>query len=124
MAILEPSGDPVIAKALLKVIIIFGGILLCGLIIIISSIIGIVRAKRRCHREDRSIGAVICASTATISTVCWLLYWMFNAVSQKSSPIDSMFLINSLICVLPIWWLITAVNSNRKPQRHKEHKEY
>ena len=112
MVILEPSGDPAIAKALLKVFIIFGGILLCGLIIIISSIIGIVRAKRRLHHGDRSKGAVIFASISTISTVCWLLYWMYNAVSQKSNPIDSMFLINSLICALPIWWLVAAVNAN------------
>src|SRR5215470_11575440 len=121
MAILEPSGDPTIAGALLKVIILFGVILVFGLIIIIGSIIGIVRAKRRFKRGDRSTGAVICASISTVSAVCWLLYWMFYAISQKSNPIDVMFLINSLFCFLPIWWLITAVNTisikKSKPQR-------
>src|SRR6187455_2751199 len=118
MAILEPSGDPAIAKALLKGIIIFGGILLFGLIIIIGSIIGIVRGRRRVNHGDRSIGAVIFASISTISAVCWLIYWMYYAISQKSNPIDVMFLINSLFCSLPIWWLITAVNTNRVYKSH------
>ena len=114
MALLEPYVIPGFGKALLELLIILGTIFVAGLTIIVSSIVGIVRARRRRRRNVGSVGAVVLASLATITSAGWLLYWVASNVHERSNPVDSTFAINSSICVLAIWWLLAALRTNSR----------
>src|SRR5260370_41954107 len=106
MALSKPFAIPGLEKALLEFLLTLGAIVVAGLTIVVSSIIGIVRARRRRRRGERSVGAVVLASLATILTICWLLYWVAADIQEKHSPLDIVLAIYSLMCALPLWWTV------------------
>ena len=61
MGLIEPTVVPGLDKALLELLIIFGAIVVAGLVVIISSVVGIFRAARRRRRGVRSVAAVVLA---------------------------------------------------------------
>ena len=82
LGLLEPRAVPGIEKTLTKVLIIFSVIIGLGLVVTISSIVGVIRAVRRRRRGGHSVAAVVLAAIA-------------NAIS-----------------VLPLSWLIASIHAN------------
>jgi hypothetical protein len=70
MGLLEPTAIPGLDKALLELLIIFSVIGASGLIVTVSSILGIIRAvrRRRRRRSGHSVSAVVLACVTTAIT--------------------------------------------------------
>lgn len=112
MSFLEPFVLPGFDRVVLKLLIIFGVILVTGIVVTIGSIVGVIRAVRRHRRGDHSKGAVIIAATAAAITISWLLYWVGSDIADRSNPINGLLGINFALCVLPLSWLVAAVRAN------------
>jgi len=112
LGFLEPTTIPGLDRALLELLITFSVIVGLGLMITISSIVGVIRAVRRRRRGGDSVSAVALAGVATAITSCWLLYWVGDNIQQKSNPLDALLAINLLICVPPLSWLSAAIHAN------------
>ena len=112
LGFLEPTADPGIQKALAELVLFFSVILATGLVVTISSIVGLVRAIRRRRRGGRSVAAVALAAIANTITASWLLYWVGDDVYQRSNPINGLLAINIAFCLLPLSWLVAAIRAN------------
>ena len=111
LSLLEPKVIPGLDRALLEILMVFATIIGAVLSLTISSIVGIVRAKRRRRRGEHSKTAVALALMAALITTVWLLYWTGDNLYQHHNPIDGLLAINLAICVLPFCWLIAAIRS-------------
>jgi len=118
MGLLEPNVVPGLDRALLELLLIFGAVLGSGLLITVSSIVGLVRAIRRRRRSERSSVAIVLALMATAITSLWLCYWVGVDIYNRSNPINALLAINAALCVLPLTWLVSAIRANRA--RHRE----
>ena len=112
MSLIEPTTIPGLDKVLLELLITFSIIIGSGIVVTISSIVGVIRAVRRRRRGGDSVSAVALAGVATAITSCWLLYWVVDDIQQKSNPLDALLAINLLICVPPLSWLSAAIHAN------------
>jgi hypothetical protein len=113
LAILEPFTVPGLDKALLELLITLSSILITGVVVIIGSIIGLIRAVRRRRRGDRSATAVVMATTANVIALVWLLYWVRYDLHDKANPLNPLFAINAAFCLLPLSWLVAAIRTWR-----------
>jgi len=116
LGLLEPTVVPGLDKALLELLIVFGVIVGAGLVITISSIVGVIRAVRRRRRGGHSVAAVVLAAIANAITASWLLYWVSDDIYHKSNPINGLLAINFAVCVLPLSWLIASIRANARLQ--------
>ena len=82
MALLEPFVVPGLDRAVLELLIISAIVLGLGLIVTISSIIGVIRAVRRRQRGGHSVAAVVLAVIATAIAASWLLYWVGHDITS------------------------------------------
>ena len=114
MGLLEPKAVPGLDKALFELFVIFSVIIVSGLVVTISSILGVIRAVRRGRRGGHSVAAVVLAAMANAITACWLLYWVSDDIYHKSNPINGLLAINGAVCVLPLSWLIASIRANAK----------
>ena len=112
MALLEPYRIPGFEWLVLKLLVIVIGVLVTGVVITISSIVGLIRAIRRRRRGGHSNSAVVLATTAVAIAAAWLLYWTATDLSQHENPLNGFMAINSAICLLPLSWLIAAIFAN------------
>ena len=117
MGLLEPNVVPGLDRALLELLLSFGAVLGSGLLITVSSIVGLVRAIRRRRRSERSSVAIVLALMATAIPLLWLCYWVGVDIYNRSNPINGLFAINAALCVLPLTWLVSAIRANRARQR-------
>ena len=113
MALLEPTVVPGLDKALLELFVIFSVVIVTGLAVTISSIVGVIRAIRRRRRGGRSVAAVVLAAFANAIAAAWLLYWLAYDIHDRSNPINGLLAINFAICLLPLSWLIASIRANR-----------
>jgi hypothetical protein len=120
MGLLEPFVIPGFDRVVLKLLIIFGLIVTTGLVVTISSIVGVIRAIRRRRRGGRSWMAAVLAVMATAVTLFWLLYWVGYDIHDRSNPINGLLAINLAICVLPLSWLIASIRANGARPRELE----
>ncbi len=118
VGLLEPSFVRGLDKALLELFVIFSVVVGTGLVVTISSIVGVVRAVRRRRRGGRSVSAVVLAVVANAIAAAWLLYWLIYDIHDRSNPINGLFAINLAIWLLPLSWLIASIRANRA--RHSE----
>ena len=117
MGLLEPNVVPGLDRALLELLLSFGAVLGSGLLITVSSIVGLVRAIRRRRRSERSSVAIVLALIAITIPSLWLGYWVGVDIYNRSNPINGLFAINAALCVLPLTWLVSAIRANRVRQR-------
>jgi Kef-type K+ transport system membrane component KefB len=117
MALLEPYVIPGFDWLVLKLLVIIIVVLVTGVAITISSIVGLVRAIRRRRRGGHSIAAVVLATIAAVIAASWLLYWAADALYQHENPLNGFLAINAAICLLPLSWLIGAICANVAPNR-------
>jgi hypothetical protein len=102
MGLLEPPlVIPGFDKLVLKLLLIGSVILVAGGALIISSIVGVIRALRRERRGGRSVAAVVLAAIAAAITASWLLYWVAYDIHDRSNPINILLAINFAFCLLP-----------------------
>ena len=118
MAVLEPNVVPGLDRALVELLLIFGAVLVLGLLITGGSIVGLVRAVRRRRRGEKSSAAIVLAVVANATTSLWLCYWVGVDVYNRANPINALLAINAALWVLPLMWLVTAIRANRR--RHRE----
>ena len=116
LGLLEPKAVPAIEKALLELLIIFSVIIGLGLVVTVSSIMGIIRAVGRRRRGGYSVAAVVLAAIANAISASWLLYWVSDDIYQRANPINGLLAINLALCVLPLSWLIAAIRANANSQ--------
>jgi hypothetical protein len=112
VALLEPFVIPGLDKALLELLLVFGVIIVTGLVLTLGSIAGLVRAVRRRRRGGKSSAAIGLAVMATTIASLWLCYWFAADVYERSNPINALFAVNAALCVLPLIWLIAAIRVN------------
>jgi hypothetical protein len=113
MGLLEPPlVIPGFDKAVLKLLLIFSVILITGVVVTISSIVGVIRAVRRLRRGGHSKASVVLSLIATVIAASWLAYWTGDDIYHRSNPINILLAINFAICVLPMLWLIAAIGAN------------
>jgi hypothetical protein len=112
VSFLEPFVIPGFDRVVLKLLIIFSFIIVTGIVVTISSIIGVIRAVRRRRRGTRSKPAVILAAAGATIAISWLLYWVGSDIADRSNPINGLLGINFALCVLPLSWLVAAVRAN------------
>jgi Kef-type K+ transport system membrane component KefB len=117
MALLEPYVIPGFDWLVLKLLIVIGVILVTGVAITLSSIVGLIRAIRRRRRGRHSIAAVVLATIAVAIAASWLFYWAADALYQHENPLNGFFAINLAICLLPLSWLTGAIRANLAPNR-------
>jgi len=110
--LLEPTVVPGLDKALLELVAIFSVVALTGFVVTVSSIVGIIRAVRRRRRGERSLRALVLAVIGSAIASSWLCYWVGIEISTRSNPINALFGINVVLCVLPLTWLFTAIRAN------------
>lgn len=108
MGLLEPAFTADLLIALIIISVIF----VASLVVTISSIVGIIRAVRRRRRGEHSTSAVVLASIASAITICGMLSWLGYDIYHGSSLIDPVLLISLAACVLPLFWVITAIRAN------------
>jgi uncharacterized protein with PQ loop repeat len=113
MALLEPTVIPGLDRALLELLAIFSVVCVTGLVVTISSIVGVIRAIRRRRRGGYSVAAVVLAALANAIAAAWLLYWLAYDIHDRAKPINALLVINVAICLLPSSWLIAAIRTNR-----------
>ena len=113
MGLMEPTVIPGLDKALLQLFAIFSVVIGTGLVVTISSIVGVVRAVRRRRRGGRSVSAVALAAFANAIAAAWLIYWVAYDIHDRSNPINGLFAINVAIWLLPLSWLIASTRANR-----------
>ena len=113
MALLEPNVVAGLDKALLQLFAIFAVVLVTGLVVTISSIVGVIRAIRRRRRGGYTATAVVLAALANALAAAWLLYWLAYDLQARSNPINGLLAINLAICLLPLSWLIASIRANR-----------
>ena len=118
MGSMEPTVIPGLDKALLELFVICSVVIVTGLVVTISSIVGVVRAFRRRRRGRRSVSAVALAAFANAIAAAWLIYWVAYDIHDRSNPINGLFAINLAIWLLPLSWLIASIRANRA--RHSE----
>lgn len=118
VGLLEPNIVPGLDKALLELFVIFSVVIGIGLMVTISSIVGVIRAIRRRRRGGRSVSAVASAAVANAIAAAWLIYWVAYDIHDRSNPINALFAINLAIWLLPLSWLIASIRANRA--RHSE----
>ena len=118
MALLEPYRIPGLEWLVLKLLVIAISVLVTGVVVTISSIVGLIRAIRRTRRGGHSISAVVLATIAVAISASWLLYWTATDLYQHESPLDGFMAINLGVCLLPLSWLIAAISANSA--RHRE----
>src|SRR5258705_13765294 len=94
MGFFEPIAVPGLDKALLGLFVIFSVVVGTGLVVTISSIVGVVRAVRRRRRGGRSVSAVVLAVVANAIAAAWLLYCLIYNIHDRSNPINGLFAIN------------------------------
>jgi|SRR5215471_203419 len=116
MALLEPYRIPGFDGLVLKLLVIVIGILGTGVVITISSIVGLIRAICRRRRAGHSISAIVLAAFATSIATSWLVYWAGDAIYQHENPFDGFLAINLGVCLLPLSWLIAAIFANSARQ--------
>lgn len=107
-----PLVIPGFDKIVLKLLLIASVIVVTGGAVIISSIVGVVRAVRRLQRGGCSKVAVVFAVIATASAASWLAYWAGDDIYHRSNPINVFLAINLAICLLPLSWLAAAIYAN------------
>ena len=112
LGLLEPKAVPGIEKTLTELLIIFSVIIGLGLVVTISSIVGVIRAVRRRRRGGHSVAAVVLAAIANAISASWLFYWVGDDIYHRSNPIDGLLAINFAICALPLSWLIASIHAN------------
>ena len=112
MALLAPFVIPGFDRVVLKLLIIVGVILVAGVVVTISSIVGVIRAVLRLRRSGHSVAAVVLAVIANVMTVAWLLYWVADDIHHNENPINVLLAINFAIALLPLSWLVAAVGAN------------
>src|SRR5262249_13469376 len=117
MALLEPYRIPGFDWLVLKFLLIVGLILVTGVAIVISSIVGVIRAIRRGRRGGQSISAGVLAAIASAIAASWSLYWATDSLYQHENPLNGFLAINFAICMLPCSWLIGAICANRACHR-------
>jgi hypothetical protein len=117
MSLLEPKAIPGLDKALLELIILFGAVISGLLIVSVSSIAGIIRARRRRRTGGYSVAAVVLSAIATAISSCWLLYWVGDDLRHRSNPFGGLLVINLMVCLLPVSWLIAAIRANTHHRR-------
>jgi len=117
MALLEPYRIPGLEWLVLKLLVIAVVVVVTGVAITVSSIVGLIRAILRKRRGGHSIAAVVLAAIAAALAASWLLYWAGDALYLHQNPIDGFLAINSAICLLPLSWLCAAIWANRRPDR-------
>src|SRR5260370_35096757 len=83
-----PYVIPGFDRAVLKLLLVFGVILITGVVVTVSSVIGVIRATRRRRRLGHSRAAVLLAAIATAIASSWLLYWTGDALYHGEWPID------------------------------------
>jgi len=113
VGLLEPNIVPGLDKALLELFVIFSVVIGIGLMVTISSIVGVIRAIRRRRRGGRSVSAVALAAFANAIAAAWLIYWVAYDIHDRSNPINGLFAINLAIWLLPLSWLIASIRANR-----------
>jgi Kef-type K+ transport system membrane component KefB len=117
MALLEPYVIPGFDWLVLKLLCVIGIILFTGVVITLSSIVGLIRAVRRRRRGGRSIAAVMLATVAVAIVASWSLYWAADAAYHHENPLNGFLAINFAICLLPLSWLTGAIRANLAPNR-------
>jgi hypothetical protein len=116
VGLLEPNIVRGLDKALLELFVTFSAVIGTGLVVTISSIVGVVRAVRRRRRGGHSVSAVVLAAVANAIAAAWLLYWLIYDIHDRSNPINGLLAINLVICLLPLSWLIASIHANRARQ--------
>jgi len=109
---LEPTVIPGLERAILELTLIFVGVGGLMLLLMVSSIIGIVRGIRRRRRGINSPAAIASAIVASSISTLWLLYWVGDNIYHRVNPLDGLLAINLVLCVLPFGWLIAAIRAN------------
>ena len=120
MSFLEPNAIPGLERALLELMALFGLAAAGLLTLIFSSIVGIVRAVRRCRRGGYSLSAVVLGAIAMTISSSWLLYWVVDDVHHGSNPLNGLLLINFLVGLLPASWLMAAIRANAYHRRSQD----
>ena len=108
---------------MLEILITIGAIAGMILVLMISSIVGVVRAMRRRRRGEHSRTAVALALIAALITTAWVLYWTGDNLYQHHNPVDGLLAINLAICALPFWWLIAAIRAQKSSVLQRREKE-
>jgi len=80
MALLEPYRIPGLEWLVLKLLVIAVVVVVTGVAITVSSIVGLIRAILRKRRGGHSIAAVVLAAIAEALAASWLLYWAGDAL--------------------------------------------
>lgn len=117
MALLEPYRIPGFDWLVLKLLVIIIVILVTGVGITISSIVGLIRAIRRRRRGGHSNAAVLLAALAVAIAASWSVYWAGDALYQHENPLNGFLAINLAVCLLPLSWLISALRANAAPNK-------
>ncbi|HJZ79731.1 MAG TPA: hypothetical protein VKD91_05280 [Pyrinomonadaceae bacterium] len=112
MCLLEPTVIPGLDRAILELLLISTAIVGAVLLLTIGSIVGIFRARRRRKRGGHSKAAVGLAAFAASISALWLSYWVGDNIYHHANPLDGLLAINLGLCVLPVFWLVTAIRAN------------
>jgi hypothetical protein len=113
IALFEPTVIPGLDRAILELAFVFTAVAVAMLVLTVSSIIGIVRGIRRRRRGLHSRSAIALALTASSIAALWLLYWVADGLYHRTNPWDGLLAINLSLCLLPFFWLVTAIRANK-----------
>jgi hypothetical protein len=113
IALFEPTVIPGLDRTIIELVLIFTAVAGAMLLLTVSSIIGIVRGIRRRKRGLHSRSAIALALTASAIAALWLLYWVADGLYHRTNPLDGLLAINLSFCVLPFFWLVTAIRANK-----------
>jgi len=112
MGFLEPNVIPGLDKAILELLLVVCAVVGSALLITVASVAGLLRAVRRRRRGGHSRPAVALAFIALAIMASWMGYWIVWDLHNRTNPINPLLAINVTLCVLPLMWLVAALNAN------------